>query len=159
MLPEAWVGLNEEEIEENEKYYQNSQTDIQGETLLLNYYMQIWCPLQEFITHWNCKTYKGVFLERMAWNLSPVQFCQNSIHETLSGFFENINRLSPFEIFQAIKSQWNLLEGLFRKEGRCFHLQIYSLRWLWGSTITGGNQEHFAISRHYLLIKVLVMLF
>ena len=51
MLPEAWVGLNEEEIEENEKYYQNRQTDIQGETLLLNFYMQIQCPLQKLITY------------------------------------------------------------------------------------------------------------
>jgi len=37
----AWVSLNKEEMEENEKYYQNRQTDIQDETLLLNFYMQI----------------------------------------------------------------------------------------------------------------------
>jgi hypothetical protein len=41
MLPVAWASLNEEEREDNEKYYQNRQTEIQGETLLLNFYMQI----------------------------------------------------------------------------------------------------------------------
>jgi hypothetical protein len=32
MLPVAWVSLNEEETGENEKYYQNRQTDNQGKT-------------------------------------------------------------------------------------------------------------------------------
>ena len=51
MLTEAWVGLNEGEIEENEKYYQNRQTDIHGPILLLNYRMQIQCPLPKLATH------------------------------------------------------------------------------------------------------------
>jgi hypothetical protein len=51
MATEAWVGLNEEEIEQNNEYDRNRQADIHGLTLLLNYRMQIRCPLLKLITH------------------------------------------------------------------------------------------------------------
>jgi hypothetical protein len=51
MLTDAWVGLNGGKIEENEKYYQNRQTNIHGSNLLLNNHMQIRCPLLKLITY------------------------------------------------------------------------------------------------------------
>lgn len=51
MATEAWVGLKEEEIKQNNEYGQNRQVDIHGLILLLNYRMQIQCPLLKLITH------------------------------------------------------------------------------------------------------------
>jgi hypothetical protein len=50
MATEAWVGLNEGQINQNNEHGQNRQADIHGLTLLLNYRMQIQCPLLKLVT-------------------------------------------------------------------------------------------------------------
>jgi hypothetical protein len=51
MLTEAWIGLDEGEIEEKDEYYQNRQTDIHEPILPLSYQMQIRCLLPKIVTH------------------------------------------------------------------------------------------------------------